>query len=57
VLLRFGNDHRAMELAGKVTGNTAKELEGNIQKNAGKVRNEVGKAADEVRSQAKKNVA
>jgi len=49
VLLRFGNDHRAME--------TAKELEGNIQKNAGKVRNEVGKAADEVRSQAKKNVA
>jgi len=37
------------EAAGKITGNHAKEASGNIEKNAGKVQREVGKAADRAR--------
>ena len=45
----------AKEIAGKVTGNKAREAEGAIQKNIGKVQNAVGKAADRARDDAKKN--
>lgn len=34
---------------GKATGDRSKELEGNIQKNTGKVQREIGEAADDVR--------
>jgi len=37
------------EVAGKVTGNPAREAAGNVEKNAGKVQKEVGKAADKSR--------
>lgn len=41
------------EGVGKATGDRSKELEGNIQKNTGKVQREVGKAADEVREKTR----
>lgn len=34
---------------GKATGDRSKELEGNVQKNTGKVQREIGEAADDVR--------
>lgn len=34
---------------GKATGDRSKELEGNVQKNTGKIQREIGKATDEVR--------
>ena len=34
---------------GKATGDRSKELEGNIQKNTGKVQREIGEATDDVR--------
>jgi uncharacterized protein YjbJ (UPF0337 family) len=37
------------EATGKLTGNHTKEAAGKIEKNAGKVQNEVGKAADNAR--------
>lgn len=37
------------EMAGNVTGNKKREVEGTLEKNAGKVQKEVGKAADERR--------
>ncbi len=37
------------EGTGKVTGDRAKEAEGNIEKNTGKVQREVGKATDDAR--------
>lgn len=37
------------EGVGKVTGDRSKEAEGNVEKNAGKVQREVGKATDNVR--------
>ena len=43
------------EATGKFSGNKVKELSGNIEKNAGKLQNEVGKAADRARDNAKKN--
>jgi len=43
------------EGVGKVTGNKAKEAAGNIEKNAGKAQNAVGKAADKARDNAKKH--
>ena len=36
----------AKEVAGKVTGNHTRELAGNLEKNAGKVQKEIGKAND-----------
>jgi len=41
------------EGAGKLTGNKAREVSGNIEKNAGKVQKAVGKAADRARAGAK----
>jgi len=43
------------EVVGKVTGNTEKELAGNIEKNVGKVQKEVGKADDAIRDAARKH--
>jgi uncharacterized protein YjbJ (UPF0337 family) len=43
------------EVAGKVTGNKAREAAGAVEKNFGKVQNAVGKAADETRKEAKKS--
>lgn len=37
------------EAVGKVTGNHSRELSGNIEKNAGKVQKEIGKANDQAR--------
>ena len=42
------------EVAGKVTGNKLREAEGNLEKNAGKVQNAVGKSADKARTEIKK---
>jgi uncharacterized protein YjbJ (UPF0337 family) len=36
------------EGVGKLTGDTPKEVAGNLEKNAGKVQNQVGKAEDEI---------
>jgi uncharacterized protein YjbJ (UPF0337 family) len=38
---------------GKVTGNDAKELAGNVEKNLGKVQRQAGEASDEIREAAK----
>lgn len=38
---------------GKVTGDRSKQLEGNLEKNTGKVQREVGKVADDVRHAAR----
>ncbi len=37
------------EGVGKATGDRSQQLEGNIEKNTGKVQREIGKAADDVR--------
>ena len=37
------------EGVGKVTGDRSQQLEGNIEKNTGKVQREIGEAADDVR--------
>ena len=42
------------EVAGKVTGNKLREAKGNLEKNAGKVQNAVGKSADKARDEIKK---
>lgn len=34
---------------GKATGDRSKELEGNVQKNTGKIQREIGEATDDVR--------
>lgn len=39
---------------GKVTGNVGKQFAGNLEKNAGKVQNAVGKTADKQRAEDKK---
>jgi uncharacterized protein YjbJ (UPF0337 family) len=36
------------EGVGKVTGNRSQQLEGNLEKNAGKVQHAVGKASDDI---------
>ena len=38
---------------GKATGDRSQELEGNIQKNTGKVQREIGEATDDVRKSAR----
>lgn len=38
---------------GKATGDRSQELEGNVQKNTGKVQREIGEAADDVRDNAR----
>jgi len=43
------------EEVGKLTGNTSKEVAGNIEKNLGKMQKEVGKATDAVRNAARKD--
>ncbi len=43
------------ETVGKVTGNIGKQVEGNIEKNAGKLQHAVGKAADKQREAEKKH--
>ena len=43
------------EAAGKVTGNKAREVEGAIEKNLGKIQHAVGKAVDKARDDAKKS--
>ena len=43
------------ELVGKVTGNSSKELAGNLEKNLGKVQRKAGEASDEIRDAAKKD--
>jgi len=43
------------ELVGKVTGNTSKEIAGNLEKNLGKVQRKAGEASDEIRDAAKKD--
>ena len=45
----------AKEAAGKVTGNKLREAEGNIEKNAGKIQNAAGKAADQARKEVKRS--
>lgn len=40
---------------GKATGDRSKEIEGNVQKNTGKVQREVGEASDDVRKTARDN--
>ncbi len=37
------------EAAGKLTGNRAQQMAGNMEKNAGKAQKAIGKAADEVK--------
>ena len=37
------------EGVGKVTGDRSQQLEGNIEKNTGKVKRDIGEAADDVR--------
>ena len=43
------------EGVGKATGDRSKELEGNIQKNTGKVQREIGEAADDIRDTKRDN--
>lgn len=43
----------AKEMAGKVTGNKTQQFEGSLEKNAGKVQKEAGKAADHLRQEQK----
>ena len=43
------------EGVGKATGDRSKELEGNIQKNTGKIQREIGEAADDVRDTKRDN--
>jgi uncharacterized protein YjbJ (UPF0337 family) len=43
------------EMVGKVTGNSSKELAGQLEKNLGKVQRKAGEAADEIRDAAKKD--
>jgi uncharacterized protein YjbJ (UPF0337 family) len=38
------------ETAGKLTGDRSQQLEGNLEKNAGKVESSIGRAQDDVRS-------
>ncbi|TBR12502.1 MAG: CsbD family protein, partial [Lysobacter sp.] len=38
------------ETTGKLTGNRSQQLEGNLEKNAGKIERSVGRAQDDVRS-------
>lgn len=38
------------EATGKLTGDRSQQLEGNLEKNAGKVERSVGRAQDDVRS-------
>lgn len=37
------------EGVGKLTGDTSKQVEGNLEKNAGKVQNKVGQAQDDIK--------
>lgn len=37
------------EGVGKVTGDRSQQIEGNVEKNTGKVQREIGEAADDVR--------
>ena len=37
------------EAAGRLTGNKAQQMAGNMEKNAGKAQKAIGKAADEVK--------
>ncbi|MBW3550287.1 MAG: CsbD family protein [Proteobacteria bacterium] len=39
------------EGAGKITGDRSQEAKGNLEKNAGKVQREVGKASDDARDE------
>jgi uncharacterized protein YjbJ (UPF0337 family) len=41
------------ETAGKVTGDKTQQLQGNLEKNAGKVQKEAGKMADHLRQEQK----
>ncbi len=43
------------EVVGQVTGNKTKEATGNLEKNAGKVQDAIGKLADKARHDAKKH--
>jgi len=43
------------EEVGKLTGNTSKEIAGNVEKNLGKMQKEIGKASDAVRDAARKD--
>lgn len=43
------------EGVGKATGDRSQELEGNIQKNTGKIQREIGEAADDVRDTKRDN--
>lgn len=43
------------ETIGKVTNDRSQELSGNVEKNAGKVQREVGKAADDIRETRREN--
>jgi len=43
------------ETVGKVTGNSSKELAGNVEKNLGKVQNQAGKASDAIRNAARQD--
>jgi uncharacterized protein YjbJ (UPF0337 family) len=43
------------ETVGNMTGNTSKEVAGNVEKNLGKIQNEAGKASDAVRDAARKD--
>lgn len=38
------------ETAGKLTGDRSQQLEGNLEKNAGKIERSVGRAQDDVKS-------
>lgn len=52
-----GTKHEAKgaikEMAGKVTGNPTQQIEGNLEKHAGKMQKEAGKTADQHRDQHK----
>ena len=41
------------EMAGKVTGNKTQQVEGHLEKNAGKAQKEAGKVADHLRRDLK----
>ena len=43
------------EEIGKLTGNTSKEVAGNVEKNLGKMQKQVGKASDAVRNAVRKD--
>lgn len=43
------------EVTGKVTGNKSKEVAGYVEKNVGKMQNEVGKATDHARDKNKRH--